>query len=82
MDLNSILKECQLTKILQIEKLDLKSILKFGRDNTNIGRYLQEFKYTNSPNRDWLRNVINTVVYEEFKFFIKTAMKNRKTISY
>ena len=44
----------------------------------NINQYLPEYKYSKSSNRDWLCNVINTVVYDEFQLFIKNAMKNRE----
>ena len=71
-------KNVKWTKVPQIEKLDLKSILKFGRDNANIDQYLPEYKYSKFPNKDWLCNVINTVVYDEFQLFIKNGMKNRE----
>ena len=50
------LKNVKWTKVPQIEKLDLKSILKFGRDNANIDQYLLEYKYSKFPNRNWLCN--------------------------
>ena len=65
------LKNAKWTKVPQIEKLDLKSILKFWRANIDQSISTQNF-------RTEFGSVINTVVYDEFQLFIKNAMKNRE----
>ena len=67
------LKNVKWTKVPQKEKLDLKSILKFGRDNSNIDQSISTQNF-----RTEFGSVINTVVYDEFQLFIKNAMKNRE----
>ena len=67
------LKNVKWTKAPQIEILDLKSILKFGRDNANIDQSISTQNF-----RTEIGSVINTVVYDEFQLFIKNAMKNRE----
>ena len=71
------LKNVKWTKVLHIEKLDLKSILKFWRDNANIDQSISTQNF-----RTEIGSVINIVVYDEFQLFIKNAMKIEKTVGY
>ena len=67
------LKNVKWTKVPQIEKLDLKSILKFWRDNANIDQSISTQNFQKE-----IGSVVNTVEYDELQLFIKIAMKNRE----
>ena len=38
-----------------------------GRENTDIDLYLLTYDYDKYPDRDWIRNVLNTIDFDKFK---------------
>ena len=57
--------------------LQIADLLKFGRLNGVIDDYLPEYEYKKLPNREWLWNVLNTLLGESFKSFVQTKIKER-----
>ena len=52
--------------------------MKFARTQTNIDKYLPEYYYPKEPNREWLCNVVNTLVQIKFQDFIKKVTEDRR----
>ena len=71
-------KSIKVAKVPHIDKLSIKNLLKWGKDNTEIEMYLPTYDYDKFPNREWLCNVLNTLNYEGFQQLIKTSLKERE----
>ena len=54
----------------QYKGLYAKDIMKFARSKIKIDDYLPEFEYNKEPNRQWLCNVVNSLILEDFQSFI------------
>ena len=51
--------------------------MRFKRTKVKIDEFLPEYSYTKEPNREWLCNVINTLITDDFKKFIKINIEKR-----
>ena len=71
-------KNVKIAKVPQINKLSIKSILKWGYENTDIDSYLPSYDYDKYPNRDWIWNVLNTIAHDKFQTLIKETLKDRE----
>ena len=71
-------KNVKVVKVPQIDKLSIKEILNWGKENTEIEMYLPTYEYDKYPNRDWLCNVLNTLEYDKFQKLIKDSLKERE----
>ena len=57
-------------KVPQYKGLHVKDILNFAASKINIKKYLPDYEYMKDPNREWLWNLINTLINKEFQEFI------------
>ena len=53
--------------IPQLEEIEVSSILKFTTEYFDILKFLPEYDYKKEPNRDWLWNLVNTLINENFQ---------------
>ena len=53
-------------KVLHYKQLNVRDLLRFASSKVNIKDYLSDYKYKKEPNRDWICNVINSLIQEEF----------------
>ena len=65
------------TKVPQYGGLKVRDLLRFARTKVKIDEFLPEYSYTKEPNREWLCNVINTLITDDFKKFIKINIEKR-----
>ena len=65
-------------KVPQYEGLTVKQILAFAQQHAEIQTYLLEYQYDKIPNREWVWNVVNSLIPQEFKEFIDKKVKERK----
>ena len=65
-------------KVPQYEGLTVKDILKFTKQNVDILNYIPEYKYDKDPNREWICNVVNSLVPLEFQEFVNIKVDQRK----
>ena len=64
-------------KVPHYKGLTVAKILRFARSKQNINKYIPDYKYCKEPNREWLWNVINTLIPEEFQSFISHNVMQR-----
>ena len=59
---------------------ELEILLRSPKENLKFMNFFLDYDYHKEPNRDWLCNVINTVIPDKFKEFInkKTKERNKK----
>ena len=67
-----------LIRVPHYKTLTIPKILEFARTKGDIDLYLPDYSYKKEPNREWLCNVINTLIGEEFRKFIKAKVMLRK----
>ena len=64
-------------KIPQYEGLKVKHVLKFAASKIDIEEYLLSYDYPKEPNREWLWNIVNSLIPEEFKSFVDHQIDKR-----
>ena len=52
--------------------------MKWAYENTEVDSYFPLYKYNKYLNQDWLWNLLNSIVYNQFQMSIKNALKERK----
>ena len=67
-----------MTIVPQIEGLTIPEILEFGRSNWDILDYLPEHKDCRLSSREFLWNVLNTLIHNKFQAFIKFKLAKRE----
>ena len=78
---NKLYVKCEdviVIKVPQYNGLHVKDILKFASTKINIKKYLPDYDYFKEPNREWLWNIVNTLVPQDFQSFIKEKIEIRK----
>ena len=65
-------------KVPQYEGLTVKNILKFAQLHINIFDYIPSYNYDKDPNREWICNIVNSLIPSEFKEFIEKKVDVRK----
>ena len=65
-------------QVPQYKGLYVKDIMKFARSKIKIDDYLPEFEYNKEPNRQWLCNVVNSLIPEDFQNFIDEQVNLRR----
>ena len=63
------------TKVPQYNGLKVRDLLRFARTKVKIDEFLPEYSYTKEPNREWLCNVINTLITYYFKKLLKLTFR-------
>ena len=71
-------KNVMVIKVPHYKGLTVAKILRFARSKQNINNYIPDYKYCKEPNREWLWNVINTLIPEEFQSFISHNVMQRR----
>ena len=70
--------DVEVIKVPQYKGLKVSDILKFAATKTNINIYLPEYDYPKEPNREWVCNIVNSLIPEEFQYFIKHKEEIRR----
>ena len=65
-------------KVPQYKGLTVRDILNFANRNIYIERFLPEFDCFKDPNREWLCNIINTMIPDKFQKYIESKIEERK----
>ena len=65
-------------KVLHYKGQHAKDLLKFAASKVNIKKYLPLYEYLKEPNKEWLWNIINTLITKEFHEFIDEKVEQRK----
>ena len=65
-------------KVPQYKGLTVKSIIEFAQRNIHIDKYLPDYEYSKENNREWVWNIVNTIIPEKFKRFIDQKVEERK----
>ena len=73
-------KNVKLVKTPHIKGLSIKEIIALARDNSDIDCYLPTYSYHKYPDRDWIRNVLNTIENQKFQKFISDTLKDRQKL--
>ena len=61
------LHKVKVIQVPQYEGLFVKDILKFAKTKVDIDEYLLEFEYNKEPNRQWLWNLVKSLVSDDFQ---------------
>ena len=73
--------DVKVIKVPHIKGLEVANIIKFAKNNTDIQKYLPEYDYKKEPNRDWIWNIVHTLIQDKFNTFISEKINEReKTI--
>ena len=65
-------------KVPQYKGLHVKDLLRFAATKINIKKYLPDYEYCKEPNREWLCNLLNTLLGKDFQDYIKERIELRK----
>ena len=71
-------KDVKVAKVPHTEKLRIRDILAFASKHIEIQSYIPEYEYNKQPHRDWLCNVINSLIPDKFKAFISQALNEKE----
>ena len=66
-------------KVPQIEGLTIKEILEFAGSKINIQEYLPEYDYECEHNKEWLWNMIHSLLGESIRKHVEKKWKERLT---
>ena len=69
--------EVTVIKVPQYNGLKVRDLIRFAESKFSIDKFLPEYSYHKEPNREWLCNIINTLVNDEFKNFIQEKIDKR-----
>ena len=69
--------QIKVCSVPQLKGLRVEDLLKFAEENIDIKGYLPDYEYRKLPNRQWLCNMLNTLIGEKFKLYMKNVMKER-----
>ena len=64
-------KDVEVIKVPQFKGPAVSDILKFAATQINIASYLPEYEYSKEPNREWVWNLINSLIPDQFTEFIR-----------
>ena len=57
--------------------MTVEELVKFGEEKANISDYLPDYEYQKQTNRQWLCNVLNTLLGDTFSDFVQQKLKDR-----
>ena len=75
-------KNIMVIKVPHYKGLTVKDIVEFAETQVDLNSYLPDFEYNKALNRDWLCNVINTLIPKEFQRYIDQKVTERKEAIY
>ena len=64
-------------RVPHLKGLTVEDLLVFGQLKVNLNDYLPDYEYHKLPNRQWLCNMLNTLLGSTFAKFVKEWMKAR-----
>ena len=65
-------------KLPQYKYLFVRDFLNFAATEINIKRYVPDYQYSKEPNREWLGNLLNTLMPHDFQTFVAEKEEIRK----
>ena len=65
-------------KVSYYKELHVLDLLSFASSKVNIKDYLPDYQYKKEPNREWLCNVINSLIQEKIYEFIQEKVDKRR----
>ena len=65
-------------KVPQYRGLYVRDLLKFAASIVDIKMYLPDWEYNKEINREWLCNLINTLIKDEFQEYVRIKVEKRK----
>ena len=65
-------------RVPQIDNLRVKELISFAKQNIEIESYLSDYDYYKVPQREWLCNIINTLIPEKFDEFVSWGFHKRE----
>ena len=73
--------KCESIRVINVPQykgLTVKNILEFKQENIHIHRFLPDYDYLKEPNREWLWNMVNTIIPEKFQNFVQAMVEERR----
>ena len=70
-------KDIKVCRVPHLKGLTVDDLLKFGMEETNLIDYLPEYEYRKLPHRQWLCNVLNTLLGDTFTKFVQDRLEDR-----
>ena len=70
-------KDVTVWHVPQILGLKISQLLEFARSRVDIDSYLPDYDYKKEPNRQWVCNVINSLINKDFQELINLKIKER-----
>ena len=72
--------KCSSIKVIQVQYkgLTVRDIIKFAKTKIDINSYLPDYEYLKETNREWLWNVVNSLIPNEFQKYIKIWEEKRR----
>ena len=71
-------KDIMVKRVPQREHLRVKELINFASENCDIKSYLPDYDYDKELQREWLWNILNTLVPEQFHAFVSMALQSRE----
>ena len=71
-------QQIKVVKVLHYKGLRICDILKFTSTKINIADYMPEYEYNKEPNREWVCNIVNTLLSDDFEEIIDQRVNERK----
>ena len=71
--------DVKVVKVPQIKGLEVANILSFASMHTDVHKYLPEYEYKKEPSRDWIWNLVNTLINDEFQEYIQDKVCKRES---
>ena len=65
-------------KVPHYKGLNVRDLLRFASSKISIKDYLPDYQYKKDPNREWLCNIINSLIQEDFHEFIQQKVDKRR----
>ena len=65
-------------KVPHYKGLKVRDIVNFARTKVDITSYLPVYDYDKEPNREWIWNIVNSLIPNEFQKFIKQKEDERR----
>ena len=71
--------ELIVAQIPNVKGLEVESILSFASEHADIQKYLPEYEYQKEPSREWIWNLVKTLVHNEFQSYVQDKLNKRES---
>ena len=65
-------------KVPQYKGFTVKNILEFAQKNIHIDTFLPDYDYLKETNREWLWNMVDTIIPEKSQNFVQAKVEKRR----